>query len=317
MQLKYVAFDSMGVKSSCFMVETRSNKILVDPGIASEVDSYPLSASERAVLADKYEKDIRNACRQADVIIITHYHYDHHIPDKSLYTGKTLLVKHPTEHINKSQQGRAKTLLDGLNADVFTADGKSLTFGKTKIKFHPPAWHGTVNTRLGYVLPLSIQDGKKKVFYSSDVNGPYLPEHADMIIREQPDILLLDGPPTYLLGYIMSYYNLAKSILNINRILEKTKPDVFFLDHHLLRDYRYPDLMHECYRKARERGVRLTTVAEYSGKKPVVLEGFERNGPTKWKHWERFDKEGMIRVLENAVENKLVEKQWLEMAVRL
>jgi predicted metallo-beta-lactamase superfamily hydrolase len=317
MKLKYIAFDSLGVKSSCFMAETGSHKILVDPGIAGEVDSFPLSWAERASLVTKYEGEIREACKIADVIIITHYHYDHHIPDKSLYEGKTLLVKDPEKSINRSQLDRAKNLLDGLKADVRIADGMSFEFGGAEISFSGPMWHGAEKTSLGHVIMTSIRHAGKKVLYTSDLNGIYLEQQADMIISENPEILLLDGPPTYLLGYIMSYYNLAKSVLNICKILDKTKPELFFLDHHLLRDYRYPDLMYECYRHAKKRGLKMTTVAEHLGKRPKVTEGYEKNGPTRWKNWKRFDKKGIIGVLNNAVNNGLVEKKWLGMAGKL
>ena len=316
MNLECIAFDSLGVKSSCFMVEAAGHKILVDPGIAGEVDSFPSSSRERAALVRKYERNIRLACKQAEVIAITHYHYDHYIPDKKMYEGKTLLVKDPLKRINRSQAGRAKDFLDmiGDDADVKIADGRSFKFGGSEISFSPPVWHGAYKTNLGYVLMASIRQGNEKVLYSSDVNGVYLSEQADLIIKERPDILLLDGPPTYLLGYIMSYYNLAKCVLNICRIMRKAKPGLVFMDHHLLRDYRYPDLMHECYRLAEKLGVNLTTVAEHLGKKPKVLEGYAKNGPTKWKRWKRFDKKSMLDVLGNAVENKLVERKWLEMA---
>jgi hypothetical protein len=41
------------------------------------------------------------------------------------------------------------------------------------------------------------------------------------------------------------------------------------------------------------------------------------DGPNRWKNWKRFDKKGIIRVLNNAVNNRLVEKKWLEMATKL
>ncbi len=325
MELKYIAFDSLGVKSSCFMAEpggyggSGGHKILVDPGIAGEVDSFPLSGLERARLVRSYEAKIRKACEQAEVIVITHYHYDHHIPDKRLYKGKTLLVKDPKKSINRSQASRAKYLLDmiGDEADVRIADGQSFRFGRTEIEFSAPVWHGAEKTNLGHVLMASIRSGGKRVMYSSDVNGIYMERQADMMIHEKPDILILDGPPTYLLGYIMSYYNLAKSVLNICKVLRRAKPGLVLLDHHLLRDYRYPDLMHECYRLAMKLGIRLTTAAEHLGQKPAVLEGYARNGPTKWKEWKRFDRKSIIDVLQNAVDNRLVGPEWLGRAKRL
>lgn len=320
MDLKYIAFDSLGVKSSCFMIEAPGHKILVDPGISGEVDSFPLSGPERAGLVKLYERKIRRACKEADLIAITHYHYDHFIPDKRLYEGKTLLVKDPAKSINKSQAARAKDLLDGLEADVRIADGRTFRFGQTRISFTGPVWHGPAGTNLGHVLMLSARgagNNGKRILFSSDVNGVYDESQADIIIKEKPDILLLDGPPTYILGYIMSYYNLAKCVLNICKIIESAKPSLVFLDHHSLRDYRYPDLLHECYRVAENAGVKLTTVAEFLGKKPQVLAGYGKNGPTKWKRWKRFDKKSMLDVLQNAVENKLIGPRWLEKAKRL
>ncbi|MBN2330612.1 MAG: MBL fold metallo-hydrolase [Candidatus Aenigmarchaeota archaeon] len=308
------------MKSSCFMIDAPGHKILVDPGIAGEVDSFPLPGPARAALVRTYEKSIRKACEEADVIAITHYHYDHHIPDKRLYAGKTLLVKDPEQATNRSQRARAEDLLAGLEADVRIADGKSFRFGETRLSFSEPVWHGPAGTSLGHVIMLTAREkagNGKSITYSSDLNGVYDESQADMIIKQNPDILILDGPPTYLLGYIMSYYNLARCVLNICRIIEKAKPGLFFLDHHSLRDYRYPDLLCECFAAAEKAGVRLTTVAEHLGKRPKVLEGYELNGPTKWKRWKRFDKRSMVDVLHNAVKNKLIGPRWLKQAKRL
>ncbi len=317
MMVDYVAFDSLGVKSSCVRVKTGDCTIVVDPGIASETGSFPLTGAEKARLRRFYEEAIREACSSSDIIILTHYHYDHHIPDRSLYEGKILLVKDPKNNINRSQMGRARNLLDGLDADIKIADGETFRFGSTVISFSRPVWHGTEGTNLGYIVMVKIEDGDKSLLHTSDVDGPVLKETTDAIIGANPDILILDGPPTYLLGYIMAYYNLARSIINIVRIMEETNTELFILDHHVVRDYRYLDLLSEVYKKADALGKRLSTVAELLNRRPMVLEGYERNGPTKWKGWKPFTKVDMIEVLRNAVENGLVGAEWLEMAEEL
>ena len=317
MRVEYVAFDSLGVKSSCVRVKTGDCDIVIDPGIASETGSFPLTSSEKMVLRRRYEGAIRDACSKSEIIVLTHYHYDHHIPDQDLYRGKVLLVKDPENYINRSQRVRARSLLEGLEAEVKVADGKTFRFGSTKISFSKPVWHGTEGTNLGYVLSVEVEHKGEKLLHTSDVDGPVLKETTDMIVEADPDILILDGPPTYLLGYIMAYYNLARSILNICRILEETETHLFILDHHALRDYRYMDLLHEVYRKAEASGVSLYTVAELMGEKPKVLEGYLRNGPTRWRTWKSFRKEDIIKVLENAVENGLVKGEWLEKAREL
>jgi len=47
MKINFVAFDSLGVKSSCVQVKTKDITITIDPGIADEVDSFPLPRKER------------------------------------------------------------------------------------------------------------------------------------------------------------------------------------------------------------------------------------------------------------------------------
>ena len=306
-----VAFDSFGVKSSCVRVETGDVAVVIDPGIAVEAGSFPLPWREKVWLREEYEYSIRRACSESDVIVLTHYHFDHHIPDQGMYEGKTLLIKDPKENINKSQRGRAKRLLEALDADVRIADGESFRFGETKIEFSKPVWHGVRGTNLGYVLMVKVQDEEKSVLHTSDVDGPTLRETTDLIIRENPDILILDGPPAYLLGFIMAYYNLAKSVLNVCEILEGTNVELTILDHHLVRDYRYPDLLCEVYKRAKKLNKKVCTAAELLGKKTKVLEGYAKHGPTKWKNWNKFKKEDMINVIKNATDNNLIKKEWL------
>ncbi|PIV70280.1 MAG: MBL fold metallo-hydrolase, partial [Euryarchaeota archaeon CG01_land_8_20_14_3_00_38_12] len=112
-----------------------------------------------------------------------------------------------------------------------------LKFGSTKIRFTKPLWHGTRGTKLGFVVGVIIEN-KEKIFFTSDIDGPCIEEYADMVVEEKPEILIIDGPATYLLGYIMSYENLKKSIKNLKKIVEKTDFKTMILDHHLLRDYR-------------------------------------------------------------------------------
>jgi len=287
--IDFVAFDSFGIKSMCTKIVTDDVKIVIDPGVAIETNSFPIPLYNRLMLVDKYEKKIRNAVKNCDVAVITHYHYDHHIPEGNLYNGKKLLIKHPEENINKSQKKRAKYFLEQVKGnDIFYADNKELKFGCTKVRFTKPLWHGTRGTKLGFVVGVIIEN-KEKIFFTSDIDGACIEEYADMIVEEKPEILIIDGPATYLLGYIMSYENLKKSIKNLKKIVEKTDFKTMILDHHLLRDYRYKDLLHEVYETGEKLGKNVITAAEYSGRKPAVIDGYVRYGPTKWKEWERHD----------------------------
>lgn len=306
MKIDFVAFDSFGVKSSCVFVETNDCKIVIDPGIAVEAGSFPSSWPEKLALTAKYELAIRRACRKSDVIVVSHYHYDHHIPDQRMYRGKILLAKDPKRNINKSQRSRAAELLEGLKADVRIADGKTFRFGETTIKFSEPMWHGTVGSPLGYVLMCLINDGEKRVLHTSDVDGPIIKKYADEIIKIDPDLLILDGAPTYILGYIHAYYNLARSIFNLKRIIQRTHTKSICLDHHLVRDYRYKDFYKVAFDAAKKKGVKLCTAAELLGKEPAVLKGYKKHGPTKWKHWKPLAEKDLRSYIKRAKKLRLI-----------
>ena len=110
-------FDSLGAKSSCILVETPDVKVLIDPGVAEMQPSYPLPDDEKFRLMDEAFTAIKAASAYADLVVITHYHYDHHtLPSEApgLYHGKLLLVKNPNIWINDSQWGRARLFFEEL-----------------------------------------------------------------------------------------------------------------------------------------------------------------------------------------------------------
>lgn len=302
MKINYIAFDSFGVKSSCVLVRTGDIKVCIDPGIAAEVDSFPLSKLSRSRLKLKYMRKIARACEKAEVIVISHYHYDHCKHIKEWYKDKIILIKDPKKFINKSQKERAKRFLELVKdtaKKIEIADGKEFEFGNTKIRFSKPLFHGVKNTRLGYVIMCSIDDGKKKLLHSSDIDGPIEEEYVKLIIKESPDLLILDGAPTYLLGYIHSFRNLCRAVLNLIKIIRSNKVRKIVLDHHLLRDYRYRDLYYAAFQEAKEQCITLRTAAEEIGEMPMVIKAYKKHGPTKWKKWEKVTKEKLKNVLKS------------------
>lgn len=292
MDIEYIAFDSLGVQSSCFQVSAGNETAIIDPGLSIQADSFPLSESKRLYLRSTYKHKIKKKAKQADVGVISHYHYDHFTqePDRKIYGRKRMLVKDPDTAINEEQQDRAHELLDAIDTmanRIDVADGQTFYLDQLKLKFGKPQWHGPQDTEMGQVLPLVIEDTStdRRVLYTSDLDGPVETDARDWIVRQDPDVMIYNGPPTYLLDFVLDYQDFAKGMQNMITIIEDVSPSTIILDHHLLRDYRYKDLFRPVFTAAEQYNTAIHTAAEEQGETPVVAEAYQDNGPTKWTDW--------------------------------
>jgi len=279
-QIVPLAFDSFGVRSMATFIETDDQRILIDPAAALGPIRYGLEPHflEWQRLHAAW-KEIKKYARRADVLIVTHYHYDHHDPDcPELYKGKTVYIKHPAENINRSQKERAARFLEaikGMPKKLETADGRNFQLGKTLITFSKAVCHGT-NPRLGYVTEVCIKSNNEKFLYTSDVEGPSLEDQIEFILREKPDVLFVDGPMTYMLGYRYSFKSLEIANSNLVRAIEETNVNTLVLDHHLLRDLNYKLRIKPVCEAAEKRGVKVVTAAEFCGRKVEMLEALRK-----------------------------------------
>jgi predicted metallo-beta-lactamase superfamily hydrolase len=261
---------------ACF-VETKDIKIFIDPGVSLAPLRYGLEPhSIELKRLEEHWREIVKFAVECDVLIISHYHYDHHNSWENLeiYKNKLVLIKHPTEKINFSQRNRAKYFLEqikGLPKRIEYCDGKSFEFGKTKIKFSQPVFHGT-NQKLGWVVEVLIEDEKEKLIFTSDVEGPAMEDQTSFILENKPDILIVDGPMTYMLGYRYSHESLNVSIQNLIKTMEKTQVKILILEHHLMRDLNYKQKLLPVFKFGEERGIRVISAAEFLGKPIEMLE---------------------------------------------
>ena len=261
-----LACDSLGVRSLAMRVKD----LLIDPGAALGPSRYglPPHQLEEQALAEalvRIEKELARVKRVA----ISHYHYDHYLPLGD-YSGKLLYLKDWEENINRSQRGRAAEFLEhleGQDVEIEKADGRD--FGD--VEFSPAVPHGPEGSRLGYVLMVRVGD----LVHASDVQGPQSPEAARWIIEQAPRVLVLSGFPTLFLGWRTSRAALEKSNDLLRRILE-SGVETLVLDHHLLRDRFYRRRIKPVLDCAERKGARVMTGAEFTGKKPRMLEAFRR-----------------------------------------
>ncbi|RLG64314.1 MBL fold metallo-hydrolase [archaeon] len=274
MKITPIAADSLGVRSMATLVETVDARIFIDPSAALGPRRYGLPPAPQELDAlRRFKHIIHEIALKCDILIITHYHYDHHDPHEDFYQGKIVYAKDRFKNINRSQRIRGYVFEENIKdmcSKLVYVDEKEIEIGKTLIKFSPPFPHGPPGTRLGYVLMVTIDDGHYRFLFSSDVQGPVDEEAAQYIVDENPDLLYMDGPPTLFLGWRFSMKNLEKVRENLSRILRETGCELI-LDHHLLRDLKYREHLSEIYDRYDPR-----TAAEYLGKPINMLEAHRK-----------------------------------------
>jgi predicted metallo-beta-lactamase superfamily hydrolase len=275
-----LAAESLGVRSSAFFVETADVRVLIDPGVSLATRRFGLPPHPLEIRAmNESWRVVKEFAAKAEVLVITHYHFDHFDPTEPLvFNGKTLLVKHPMENINTSQRGRARELIRNfrtLPRRVEFADNGEFRFGNTVIRFSPAVPHGP-NAKVGWVVEVSIREGEACFLHTSDIQGAVLPQQAAFIRAEGPDTLYLDGPLTYMLGQEFSPGDLRASITNICDIIETTRVQTLIIDHHLLRDPKWKEEIKEVFAGAGKTGKKVVTAAGFLGRDEEILEAHRR-----------------------------------------
>jgi len=284
-----LASESFGVRSMCTLVETPDVTVLLDAGISLcpyrfNLPPHPLEFQT----IQRLRQTIAEAASKATVTTISHYHFDHHTPSyedwivnwtdgtetaRQIYQNKTVLAKNPKEHINASQRQRAwmfqKT--GGKHAkSVEEADGKTFSFGETRLMFSEAVVHGSEDSMLGWVIMAVVEYGQERFMFAPDVQGPMATRTTELILAAKPVVIMLGGPPLYLAGFRVEEAQLELGIRNLERIVAAVPTVV--LEHHALRDEAWQLKLERVFLKAQAAGHRVMTAAEYAGKENVFLE---------------------------------------------
>ncbi len=277
MKIVPLASDSLGTRSMATYVESENIGILIDPAVALSPSRFNLPPHPLELQRKEEQLNlIKEKAKQSSIIIITHYHYDHHNPDElSIYQDKILLIKDLENFINESQKIRAHYFLEkikGVPKRIEIADNKEWLMENIKIKFSSPVTHGP-KEYLGYVIQILISNQNENFIFTSDVQGIVNDEQLNFIIENNPKILYADGPMTYMLNYRYRKEDLEISINNIKRIINETDVETIILDHHLTRDENFKDYLKEILNQNK---TKILTAAEYLGKENELLEAKRR-----------------------------------------
>lgn len=302
-----LAAESFGVRSMCTYVETTDLKVLLDAGasLAPNRHGFPPHPKEYEALQKCREK-ISKAAEQAEVVTLSHYHFDHHTPSyedwcynwsspevaRQVYEGKLVLVKNYRSMINFSQRRRGwlfKKTAGKYAKSLKTADGKTFEFGNTKLKFSNPVFHGSENSALGWVLMTTIECEDEKFLFASDVQGPMNDSALKIILVEKPQLIIIGGPPIYLAGFRVKDEHIELGMKNLE-ISAKNIPTTI-LEHHILREERWREFSKPVFDAASKTGHSMVTAAEFLKNKNNLLEFrrkqlFEMEPPSsKFNEW--------------------------------
>ncbi len=288
MKITFLAADSLGARSMATLVETPDVTILLDPGVRLGPRRYDLPPHAKEIERQKeLWRRIKDAAKKADVLTVSHYHYDHHNPDApSIYRGKLVYLKDGKANINRSQRERASAFVRAMKKypqEIQVADSNDVSFGGAELTFSPAVPHG-YNDELGYVVMARVAQGKEVFVHTGDVEGPPLKEHLGFLIDANPTVLYADGPMTHMPDNYPEEYT-RRSLANLERIIRSTDLRTLVLDHHLLRDRDWARRIEPLRALAEEHGIVLQTAAEYGGKAVDQLEanrdrlyGFDMSG---------------------------------------
>jgi predicted metallo-beta-lactamase superfamily hydrolase len=303
-----LAFESLGVRGTATLVETDDIKFIIDPGSALG-PRFRLNPHEREYLElYRTKKAILKASRDADLLTISHYHFDHYVPNfenwlwiwsspelaAELYSNKLILAKDTNANINPSQRKRGY-MFRKMNLktarEIRVADGQTFKFGKTSLEFSKPIYHGPAGSKLGYVLMLTIRAPGCCLLHASDVQGPMYDEPLQIVLAQKPDTVLMGGPPIYL-AFKLESGDITAAQRN-RATLAQHVPQLV-VDHHLLRSLGYFKFLQPVMQAAKRAGNRLITAAELVGREPMLLEArrkeLHEEEPIEREWYERLEK---------------------------
>ncbi|MCC6002986.1 MAG: MBL fold metallo-hydrolase [Thermofilum sp.] len=246
-----VADESLGVRSMALYAEIADLRILFDASASLGPRRYGLPPHPEEFRALwKTRVRILERASQADIITVSHYHRDHFTPPFAslyectgeneyleIYSGKIVIAKDPSKKINFSQKKRAALFLNAIKnkaKEIHLVNDAILSFGDVRIEsFLAP--HGE---ELGYVLCFVVYlEDRAVLAFLPDVQGPFSNEVLEKIVKLEPALVIVGGPPTYLSEKKVSSRAVEKGMKNLSRLfgLLDEKSEII-VSHHLLRD---------------------------------------------------------------------------------
>lgn len=255
-----LADESLGVRSMALFVETPDVRILFDAGVSLAPRRYGLPPHPEEFRAVKEaRRRIIEYARRADIVTVSHYHFDHYTPGfkswyewteddtiREIYDGKVVLLKDFKNNINFNQSKRARAFLkalEGVCEEVVVVDGRRYEVSETVIEASPPLPHGPEGSKLGFVLAFTVRCRGESLLYAPDVQGPMAEEALRVIASVEPNVLIIGGPPAYLAGKKVKREDVERGLRNLAEASKLAEEVV--VTHHILRSEDWRSLIEE------------------------------------------------------------------------
>lgn len=274
-QLEIVASESFGVRSLCCFVETDQFKVIIDPGLSLAPRRFNLPPHPLEIkAAERLSKKIELKAKASDFIIITHFHHDHFTPfyehkynyiSREIYKDKIIFMKSPFNFINKNQEWRGKLFLkevEKIASQIEIGDGKSVD----NFLFSPPVPHGDPSRKI-FLIMVMVMYKDRKIILGSDIQA-LDKSSVRWILQQEPDTLILSGPPIYLpeLRKLIE----VEAISNLSELIKYIK--LIIIEHHFLRGLEYDSFLFRLKEIAYRYHHTIVTGFEYMNSSPLLLE---------------------------------------------
>lgn len=314
MEVELLAAESLGVRSFATKVTFDDAELLIDPGTGlkqrtPEFLPHPVEYEALQSAASRIDE----AAVTADAVVVTHYHHDHYVPleedyrwkwstpkrSREVFANARVFAKNLSQNINDHQADRGRELrhvFDGVAADLEWGDGhEPVTLGGLTIRFSPAVPHGRGGGDYGWVFMVAVEGPNETIVYTSDVQGPIEADTTAWILAQEPDLVLVDGPPLYLPSHEFTPSDCAAARNNLLRLAEVAD---LVIDHHSCRAWGKSDFFEPIEAAAVDTGHTVDSVASYRGEPRLWLEAFQReinvHNPVDPSFYERLQAGGFL-----------------------
>jgi predicted metallo-beta-lactamase superfamily hydrolase len=271
MMVRIIGSESLGVRSLSCVVETAGRRIVIDPGVALAPQRAGLGPHRTELeAAEAVRRRLRNELAAATHVVITHFHGDHHpmveadpsqlaARDVTASLRETEILAIGKLPLSKRQVHRRYLFQQAAGRRLPPAEGTS----PPGFRFSPPMPHGEPETRSGSVMMVLVEEQEERFAHASDIqlldDGP-----VHLLCDWQPTLLLVSGPPHYMLLQRPAAIDAARRRL----LTLAASCGQVIVDHHLLRSREGERWLDE----VRTDAPNVCCAADFEGRERTLLE---------------------------------------------